>query len=294
MKKVQGWTNDDQRRWKTYIDGLTVLLKELPDNESLQECRPMATDQPRHFLQYYPIRARTARAEQVGIPVTGVSLIEGLPWINKGGYAHKLHTDIRKLKSTKTWVTVYPFLVMTATGEGQEKVIGASQNGDCVAECRIDFQNGEFYEDGGFANDSNVGSKVRNRIIDMARTRAFCRTAAYATGLGLVSAEELDARIPDVRKVAASRADVETENIRGEIEFLLGVLKFRKAQTIALLSEHAGVGSVNELGKEDARCVLNVLKKQRDERRGENAKRKRSENEKETVAAGARKDGRGK
>jgi len=261
-------TDAQQKKVALYVEGLAVLCKEYPDDESLKELRPMVTRDPVGFLRNYPIRARTARATAIGVPVSGTDLLpqDGLPYINKVGYMNLVQNDARKVQSVDVWVEVYPFMI-TAPARAEEAetggghhVIGASEDGTCIARCKITFQNGEWYRESGSANQNNVGSFVKHRLIEMAETRAFNRTASLATGKGLVSAEELAGRAPDVH--FAPQADNATMEARAAAEKALAKLPITAAARAAWLAKHVGTPDVWRLSKEQAAIVIAEVEKQ--------------------------------
>jgi hypothetical protein len=242
--------NEEQRKtWGSYCRTLAVLREEYPDDKGISEMVEIVKTDPYRFLKEFPYKARAARAKGIGVPMSGVDWLPtaNAPYINRQGYSHLLQKDERKIRSIRIWTKIYPFLVTPA--EKDDKIIGASEDGTCVASCRIDFQNEEWYEEEGTANQKSVGSMVKERLVEMAHTRAFNRTAALATGKGLVSAEEMRDRL----EPAVKAEDPETIGARERAKMALNTLT--PAEQITVLVGTAKTVDPDTLTIQDADAV---------------------------------------
>jgi hypothetical protein len=105
------------------------------------------------------------------LPGHMVDQIQGKPAINKRGYAMIAE---RYDVSVKAEIETYPW-------ENDEK--------RCVAKAVAVTEDGKEYQD--FATASDADGDMPEQIIELASTRALKRVTGWATGLGIVSYQEL-------------------------------------------------------------------------------------------------------
>jgi len=160
--------------------------------------------------------------------------------------------------------------MVTTYEKNQERVVGASEDGTCTAVCLIEFFNGQTYQEEGVASPKTVNSRLRYRLIEMAHTRAFCRTASLATGKGLVSAEEIRFRAEEDK--ATEPVDDATLDLRVQVQMKMRALKLREAEITMYLSTLGNTTNVDGLNADAARRVLEALDKKMAEKKAEEKK----------------------
>lgn len=111
------------------------------------------------------------------LPGHMVDTIQGTPSVNKRGYAMIAE---RYGVSVKSYIETYPW---------------ENENGRCVARAVATTEDGKEYQD--YATASKDDGDMPEQLVELASTRALKRVTGWATGLGIVSYQELSNQLED-------------------------------------------------------------------------------------------------
>ena len=157
----------DKEKYEKKID----LLKEMANSDKIG-----ANDKKRAqaAMQIYQM------AVNLEVPASGITILGGNPYINTAGLLYKTFEVAKNYGGIKS-ITSVPKQVSDCL-ETPAFFIG-----------RIEFKDGTVFEDFGEASVSNIKmSTIRPFLNSMAARRATNRAMRLATGIGLVSAEEIE------------------------------------------------------------------------------------------------------
>ena len=178
-----------------------------------------------------------AVAEKYSIPLSGITILGGNPYINKVGLLYKAHNDGRKVKKMFTEPVILPINIKSGSD------VMLSDDGTAMFRGVVEFENGEVYTDYGTANAKyltksyNKMSSMIPYVIELSSTRAMNRAIRLATGVGLVSYEELN----EGQKKNDSGVDYEKENFDMVLQKLYKLMKEKnitEAQYYVLCQKH--------------------------------------------------------
>lgn len=215
----------------------------------------------REFAQIYNVELIKAVAKRLEITPQGITILGGKPYVNKTGLTYKVQKDPRQVKYIKAYPVILPIKMLEMVkGENQVYFLGYSEDGTAMHHGVVEFKNGELFEDEGEANakyltkDYNKMSTMIPYTISLSATRATNRAMRLATGVGLVSMEELYERI---------HVDLSPEAVEQikEIRKMFKELDFNEAKQVDFCSQ-LGFQTLESMPKEvlqDAKNKLNKL-----------------------------------
>jgi len=111
------------------------------------------------------------------LPGHMIDTIQGQPAINKRGYAMIAE---RYGVSVKAEIETYPW---------------ENEDGRCVAKAVATTEDGKEYQD--YASAAESDGDMSDQLVELASTRALKRVTGWATGLGIVSYQELSSELED-------------------------------------------------------------------------------------------------
>jgi len=144
----------------------------MEDTTPSKETQPAPAHEPEQELEALDELGESLETDPLSIlPGHMVDQIQGQPAINKRGYAMIAE---RYGVSVKSYIESYPW-------ENDEN--------RCVARAVAITEEGEEYQD--YATASEGDGDMTEQLIELASTRALKRVTGWATGLGIVSYQEL-------------------------------------------------------------------------------------------------------
>ena len=187
-----------------------------------------------------------------GMSVGGINIIDCMPRPNIVGLTEKAHKDPKGLKRIESYPVLYPFKINSMAGN-QKYFIGATDDGTCVYKGVVEFNDGSIYTDEGSANESETmhsrekGKQISIKmwVLETASTRAKARALRSATGIGLVSAEELQRS--GVMKREESPLDKESQKLIESIKEEFKAKGYNEAKKQAYCRKHAKVDSLEKI-----------------------------------------------
>lgn len=227
-------------------------------------------------LSQYVVILTKVVAKKLAIPMSGIDVLGGNPYINKTGLLYKLQKDPRKVVFCKAIPLVLPFdMGMIYSDEkdedGEKPKIYFSKDGTAMFRGIIRFSDGTEYSDIGTANAAYLNSTwgkmstMKPYVAELASTRSINRTIRLATGVGLVSIEELNDAMrmgnaelneetaKKVKPKIRSKADLKLIN---EIQTLLVKKKYNQARTMTLYKKY----KITDLSKADIKILQSIKK----------------------------------
>ena len=133
------------------------------------------------------------------IPATGITILGGNPYINTAGLLYKTF-EVAKDKGGIKKISSEP------------KQISDDVSKPAFFVSRVEFMDGSVFEEFGEASASNIKmSTIRPFLNSMASRRATNRAMRLATGIGLVSVEEIEGEVNDANKPVEERLLTEKE-----------------------------------------------------------------------------------
>lgn len=263
----KGMQNYQIRDFEEKSHALSMVEKQYPEMTKLRET---LRDNPQEFRRLYPIMLIECVSNQLGVPMSGIDILGGKPYVNKTGLTCRVQKDKRRVEYMKTFPVLYPMdikLLNTPADEDFKKYfIGCSQDGTAVSHAIVKFQDGSVYEDEGSANAKYLNkqwgkmSTMVPYIMELAATRAMNRAMRLATGIGLVSVEELNERgytlIQDEMKNETSGKKAE---LILEIQGLYKKLKFNDAKQLMHNNKFGGVADLEMISEDNLGKLLFTL-----------------------------------
>jgi len=166
-------------------------------------------------------------AVSLEIPVSGITILGGKPYINTAGLLYKAYEVARAHQGIKR-ITAEPL----KDKDGNPMI--AKQPGDtAVFIGRVEFQDGQVFEDIGEASVKNIKmSTIHPFLNSMAARRATNRALRLATGVGLVSAEEIGSEVQEETEPNRILTQAEVEEISDLIDALMGVDSKEKLEEV--------------------------------------------------------------
>jgi len=162
------------------------------------------------------------------IPATGITILGGKPYINTAGLLYKTFEVAKKHGGVKK-ISARPLV----DNEGNA-LISQEAGKPAFFIGRVEFKDGSVYEDIGEASVSNIKmSTIRPFLNSMAARRATNRAMRLATGIGLVSAEEIGTEVAmedengvakrlitekEMEQIADIVAEIEAVETRAQLE----------------------------------------------------------------------------
>ena len=205
-------TDKQKKDFEDKVIALKLIEKQYP---AMAELHQILKENPQEFRRMYPVILIQEVSKQLGIPMSGVDILGGKPYINKTGLLAKVQKDPRrviKIKATPVLYAIEIQLLNQPTDEDFKKYfIGCSKDGTAVYHAIVQFEDGSVYEDEGTANAKYLNrqwgkmSTMIPYVNELAATRAVNRTLRLATGIGLVSVEELNERGYNIVKEKAQK-----------------------------------------------------------------------------------------
>lgn len=282
---------ESEKRLRT----LQGLMVEFPQLEPL---RDLYREDKAEFWRTYQGAVLKAAAETYDLPIAGVEMPPGhhRPYVNYHGLLVKTHKDPRRLRLLRTVPVLYPFGIHLLNQPQDEYTrryfIGTSDEQMAVFEGIVLFEDGSEFHAQGTAHPGNTNRMVRNYLIEMADTRAACRTMRRATGVGLLSVEELEERgISSPTRDMVSPLEMRRRSaLRDEARELFFRAKLNRANEIAVLRRYTGVDDLLDADPEKTKELIEHLQKAENERKG---KRRSGNKRRETPAGVAGKEPNG-
>lgn len=245
-------TDYKERDKEEKIRALAVLEKQYPE---LSELRPLLRTDPNQFRMMYPVVLIEAVSKALKIPLAGVDVLGGKPYINKTGLTFKIQNDPRRVKMIKAVPVLYAVKIglinVPQDKDFQKYFVGYSEDGTTVYHGIVEFEDGSRFEDEGSANAKylnkqwNKMSTMVPYIHELASTRATNRAMRLASGIGLVSTEELNERgYTLIKENISKEVTGKKTHIIEEIEKLFKKLKFNEAKRIMHCNKYGGVSDL--------------------------------------------------
>lgn len=243
---------------------LAVIEKQFPE---MSELRAVLRDNPKEFRNRYPIALTNAVSKKLGVPMSGIDILGGKPYVNKTGLTYKVQKDPRRVKCIKAVPVLYPMkvnLLNTPDDPDFKKFfVGFSEDGTAVSHGIVEFEDGSRFEDEGSANAKYLNkqwgkmSTMVPYINELASTRATNRAMRLATGIGLVSVEELNERGYSLVKENMTN-EVSDNKIRliASIEDLYRELRFNEAKRVMWNSKFGGVPDLGQIDEKNLEKLL--------------------------------------
>lgn len=230
----------------------------------LLELKDQLANDPNEFRRMYPILLVQAVAETLDIPPSGVTILGGKPYINKTGLSVRLQKDERRVKVKKTVPVLYPMEIKQLSNPSDEDMkkyfIGCSTDGTAVYRAIIEFEDGSIYEEEGSAHPNNIKmSTMKVFVMELAATRAMNRAMRSATGVGLVSIEELNERGFSLKGDSGNDVSGKKIELVGKVEKLFTKLKFNSAKKLQFTSKFAGVPDLVQASEVNLEKLLYTL-----------------------------------
>lgn len=258
------WQKKDLEEKQT---ALVVIEKQYPGMERIRELMSSDPDQARR--EYASVLIACV-SEQLGIPQSGVDILGGKPYVNKTGLTAKVQKDPRQVKSIRSVPILYPMKIavlnVPSGSELADNFIGYTEDGTAVHKGIVEFHDGSRFEDEGSANakylnkDWGKMSTMIPYVNELAITRAINRAMRLATGVGLVSIEELNDRgysiIKDNMKMEVSGKKSE---LIDEVNDLFVKLKVNEAKIIMYCNKIGGVSDPEFMSEEGLGAMKNML-----------------------------------
>lgn len=238
-------TKDD--KLKEFYNSLYYLIEDYPE---LADMKKLFVEDINRFKVEYPRRLIQCVAKTLDIPKSGVDILGGKPYINKTGLLYKVHNDKRKIKKLGTYPVFFPFkmeIVQTPESEYYKHFLGRSEEGDAVFVGYVEFRNGEFYWAWGTANAKYLKreyqkmSTMQPYVVELAGTRALNRAIREATGMALISIEEVNERGGEI--IGAMMKDEvtpEKQKLLDTIESQFKQLRWNSAKKLEFCNRFGG------------------------------------------------------
>ena len=169
-------------------DAWMILKEQYPELKELKD------------LSNYAVALTKAVSKKLDIPMTGIDILGGKPYINKTGLFCKLNKIKKKEFTSKPLILPLDMNMETIPDE-MKPVIGFSKDGTCVFQSTIILAHGTKYTSHGTANakylckEYNKMSTMIPYVIELAETRSENRCIRKATGVGLCSVEEINEQV---------------------------------------------------------------------------------------------------
>jgi len=227
------------------------------------------------FKQNYSITVIEVVAKELKIKHSGITILDYKPYINKSGLNNKIQNDKRKIKIWKSYPVLFAMGIKPVAGLGERDnlkyFIGTSDDGTVMYRGVIEFENGEKYEQDATANAAHLVPKYNQRknmqpyVYQLAETRAMNRVARVATGIGLMTEEELNERgFKSLNDPASSMSPEKLEIIKS-INKIFDKRKYNQAQRIASSNKYGGSPLPEEMSEKVLGCLLKALRTEQSE-----------------------------
>ena len=232
------------------MTALAVIEQQFPE---MQKLRPLLSENITEFRAQYPVVLIDCVARSLGIPRQGVDILGGKPYINTTGLNAKVQKDPRRVKTMKAVPILYPFKInplnQATDPDFKQFFIGSSEDGTAVAAGIVEFEDGSRFVDQGTANakylnkEWNKMSTMIPYVMELACTRALNRAMRRATGVGLVSVEELNER---GITLIQDKIQTETQGSGRKLELIKTItesfdrMKYNEARRIMYCSKWGG------------------------------------------------------
>ena len=257
--------NDWQKR--DYEEKLTAfknLMMQYPEIERLRDLDPQT------FRINYASIVAQAVSRELDIPISGIDILGGKPYINKTGLTAKIQKDPREVQAIKAIPVLFPMKLNLLNTPGDadfsKYFVGYSGDETAVYHGIVRFKDGSFFEDEGTANAKFLVKEygkmktMQAYIMELAATRATNRAMRLATGIGLVSSEELNTRgITSSKDNMAEFTDEKTELIL-EAEKLFTAKGITEAARIDLCMVGWVTAKLEEFTEDHLKTLIQELK----------------------------------
>jgi hypothetical protein len=242
----------------------------------MKSLKPLLKENIIDFKKQYAPKLIEEVSTQLGIPASGVDILDFKPYINKTALFNKVQTDKRQIKVFKA----YPVLLAVnfKPFEGNQErdnlkyFLGTSEEGTVMYRAVIEFDNGEIYEDDATANVKYLTSDYHKKdfmqpyVMELASTRAKLRVARMATGIGLISAEDINER---GYKGVNNSTDMTAKKIEliDAIDKMFEKGKCNQAKRIALCHKYGTGSMLEEMSTSVLENMLNAIREAANERK---------------------------
>lgn len=275
-----------QKDMEEKVKAFNSLLIQYPE---LEEMKGLIATKGEDFRAQYPVILTKIVSDRLDIPMSGVDILGGKPYINKTGLTHRIQKDPRRVKAIKSVPILLPIaeinvVTIPKDADFEKYFLGNSTDGTAIFQGIVEFEDGSRFEDQGTANAKYLNSswgKMKTMIpyvIELASTRSINRAMRLATGIGLVSVEEINERGYDlVQESAASDISLEKMELIQDVANLFVKLRFNDAKKLVYMNKHLHVPALEAAADEKLRELSGILRGEL-EMREKNKKKKELEN----------------